>query len=115
MPPASSWVHLAVAGGPPVGDPEGCCRRPAIRGIARKVSATIDVKDSRAKEGQLFGMFKGPFKVSSGIVEWHRSSYGTAFDSFEVGSPAVSRADIDLYVRIIAVCLPPTSVSTGST
>ena len=37
--------------------------------------------------GLLFGLLKGVLKVSSGTVQWHRSSYGTDFDSSEVASP----------------------------
>ena len=41
----------------------------------------------RCRHGKLFGLFKGGFKVSLGIVQWYTSSYGTDFDSSDIASP----------------------------
>ena len=37
-------------------------------------------------------LFQGGFKVSSGTVQWYRSSSGTDFDNFQIASPAHSRS-----------------------
>ena len=36
--------------------------------------------------GLLFGLLTGGFNVSSGTVEWSRSSFGTDFDDPEIAS-----------------------------
>ena len=40
-------------------------------------------------QGLLLWLFKGVSKVSSGTVQWYRSSYGTDFDNAEVASPVL--------------------------
>ena len=37
----------------------------------------------------LFWLFKGGFKVSSGIVKWYRTNYGIDFGSVETADPVV--------------------------
>ena len=40
-------------------------------------------------QGLLFWLCKGGFKVSSGIVKWHRNSYGADFHSLAIAGPAM--------------------------
>ena len=44
---------------------------------------------SALMQGTLFWLFQGGFKVSSGTVEWYRSSCGTLFDNSEIASPVI--------------------------
>ena len=39
------------------------------------------------KQGLLFWLLKGGFRVSSGTVKWYISSYATDFDNSEMASP----------------------------
>ena len=53
--------------------------------IARKLTT------SPVCSGSAILLLKGRFKVSSGIVEWCRSSYGTDFENSEIASPVVGK------------------------
>ena len=54
--------------------------------VHHEVSRHVD-ETYHLKQALLFWLFNGEFKVSSGTVEWYRSSCGTDFDHSEMASP----------------------------
>ena len=61
--------------------PEGLLER-GYRDVDVDAEEGVDVEVN-----SYFGSLKGAFKVSSGPVQWYRSSYGTDFENSEIASP----------------------------
>ena len=50
--------------------------------------------------GLLFWLFRGCFKVSLGVAEWYRSSYGTDSENSEIASPVLHESSWSLHADI---------------
>ena len=52
------------------------------------------------RQGLLFWLLNGGFKVSSGTAKWYRNSYGTDFDNSEIASPLHMFDKLQPYGRV---------------